>query len=301
MILIELLPSALYAALALWLTRPAMLAQALPAPGSSTRTAALAFALVIHGMVLSHQLFPDGQMRFGAADALAVMTWLALVFYWVESLSSRLDGLHTLALPVAAVCAAIPVIWPDRHAIGNADNLLFRTHFVMAMTAYSLFTLAALHAMLMSAVERSLHKGRLTRLLDNMPPLLVMEGLLFRLITVAFLLLSATLISGIVFSEQVFGKPLTFNHKTFFAILSWCCSASCWPGGTSAAGAAGSPCAGRWAVSSCCCLPISVRASCSRSCSAVPERWIRFPCPRSSWRWPCCWCCRASSRWPRPR
>ena len=221
MILIELLPSALYAALALWLTRPAMLAQALPAPGSSTRTAALAFALVIHGMVLSHQLFPDGQMRFGAADALAVMTWLALVFYWVESLSSRLDGLHTLALPVAAVCAAIPVIWPDRHAIGNADNLLFRTHFVMAMTAYSLFTLAALHAMLMSAVERSLHKGRLTRLLDNMPPLLVMEGLLFRLITVAFLLLSATLISGIVFSEQVFGKPLTFNHKTFFAILSW--------------------------------------------------------------------------------
>jgi ABC-type uncharacterized transport system permease subunit len=221
MILIELLPSALYAALALWLTRPAMLAQAMPAPGSSTRTAALAFALVVHGVVLSHQLFPDGQMRFGAADALAVMTWLALVFYWVESLSSRLDGLHTLALPVAAVCAAIPVIWPDRHAIDNADNLLFRTHFVMAMTAYSLFTLAALHAMLMSAVERSLHKGRLTRLLDNMPPLLVMEGLLFRLITVAFVLLSATLVSGIVFSEQVFGKPLTFNHKTFFAILSW--------------------------------------------------------------------------------
>ncbi|MCQ9373865.1 cytochrome c biogenesis protein CcsA [Methyloversatilis sp. XJ19-13] len=221
MILIELLPSALYAALALWLARPAMLAQALPAPGSSSRTAALAFALVVHGVVLSHQLFPDGQMRFGAADALAVMTWLALVFYWVESLSSRLDGLHTLALPVAAVCAAIPVIWPDRHAIGNADNLLFRTHFVMAMTAYSLFTLAALHAMLMSAVERSLHKGRLTRLLDNMPPLLVMEGLLFRLITVAFVLLSATLVSGIVFSEQVFGKPLTFNHKTFFAILSW--------------------------------------------------------------------------------
>jgi ABC-type uncharacterized transport system permease subunit len=118
-------------------------------------------------------------MRFSAFDALAVMTWLALVFYWIESLSSRLDGLHTLALPVAAVCALMPVVWPERHVIGNADNLLFRTHFVMAMTAYSLFTLAALHAMLMSAVERSLHRGRLTRLLDNMPPLLVMEGLLF--------------------------------------------------------------------------------------------------------------------------
>lgn len=221
MILIELLPSALYAALAVWLMRPAAGGKPLAVPTGNLRTMALAGALLIHAMVLSRQLFPDGQMQFGAADALAVMTWMALLFYWIESLSSRLDGLHTLALPVAAVCAAIPVIWPDRHAIGNADNLLFRTHFVMAMTAYSLFTLAALHAMLMSAVERSLHRGRLTRLLDNMPPLLVMEGLLFRLITVAFVLLSATLISGIAFSEQVFGKPLTFNHKTFFAILSW--------------------------------------------------------------------------------
>jgi ABC-type uncharacterized transport system permease subunit len=221
MILIELLPSALYAALALSLMRPAADGKQSLAATVNTRTAALAVTLLIHGMVLSRQLFPDGQMHFGAADALAVMTWLALIFYWVESLSSKLDGLHTLALPAAAVCAAIPVIWPVRHVIGNADNLLFRTHFVMAMTAYSLFTLAALHAMLMSMVERSLHRGRLPRLLENMPPLLVMEGLLFRLITVAFLLLSATLASGIVFSEQLFGKPLTFSHKTFFAILSW--------------------------------------------------------------------------------
>ncbi|WP_374336719.1 inner membrane protein YpjD [Methyloversatilis sp.] len=188
---------------------------------SGPRSAALAVALLVHAAVLSQQIFPDGRMRFGAADALAVMTWLALVFYWVESLSSRLDGLHMLALPAAAICASIPVVWPGRHEIGNADNLLFRAHFVMAMTAYSLFTLAALHAMLMAAVERDLHRGRLIRLLESMPPLLVMEGLLFRLITLAFVLLTATLITGIAFSDQVFGKPLSFNHKTVFAVLGW--------------------------------------------------------------------------------
>lgn len=219
MILIELLPSALYAALAFWFMRPGR-GEPRSAPGSA-RSAALAAVLLVHAAVLSLQIFPEGRMRFGAGDALAVMTWLALVFYWIESLSSRLDGLHMLALPAAALCAAVPVIWPGRHDIGNADNLLFRAHFVMAMTAYSLFALAALHAMLMSAVERSLHRGRLIRLLENMPPLLVMEGLLFRLITIAFVLLSATLITGIAFSEQVFGKPLAFSHKTVFAILAW--------------------------------------------------------------------------------
>lgn len=219
MILIELLPSALYAALTVWFMRAATDGQR--AVMSGARAVALAAALLIHAGVLTLQIFPEGRMRFGAGDALAIMTWLALVFYWVESLSSRLDGLHLLALPAAAVCAAIPAIWPGRHEIGNADNFLFRAHFVMAMTAYSLFTLAALHAMLMSAVERNLHRGRLIRLLDSMPPLLVMEGLLFRLITIAFTLLTATLVTGIAFSEQLFGKPLSFNHKTVFAVLAW--------------------------------------------------------------------------------
>jgi ABC-type uncharacterized transport system permease subunit len=48
-----------------------------------------------------------------------------------------------------------------------------------------------------------------------------MEALLFRLIHVAFVLLTLTLASGILFSETLFGKALPFNHKTIFAILSW--------------------------------------------------------------------------------
>jgi ABC-type uncharacterized transport system permease subunit len=48
-----------------------------------------------------------------------------------------------------------------------------------------------------------------------------MEALLFRLIHVAFVLLTFTLISGVFFSETLFGKALSFNHKTVFAILSW--------------------------------------------------------------------------------
>jgi len=48
-----------------------------------------------------------------------------------------------------------------------------------------------------------------------------MERLLFRLIHVAFLLLTLTLLSGVFFSEELFGKPLTFSHKVLFAFISW--------------------------------------------------------------------------------
>mgnify|MGYP003512943343 CR=1 FL=1 len=58
-------------------------------------------------------------------------------------------------------------------------------------------------------------------LAEAVPPLLEMEALLFRILFAAFVLLTLTVVTGVFFSEQLFGKPLTFTHKTAFGILSW--------------------------------------------------------------------------------
>lgn len=183
----------------------------------------LAVALVIHGATLAQEIFPpDGAgMRFGFAVALSMMTWLAVALYWIESFYARMEGLQMLGLPLAAICSLLPWLLPGQHLIANASSPVFRLHFLMAMLAYSLFTLAALHAILMAVTEKRLHRGHMTPLFAGLPPLLTMEALLFRLIHIAFALLTLTLVSGIFFSEQIFGKPLPFNHKTVFAILSW--------------------------------------------------------------------------------
>ncbi|MBK9606373.1 MAG: cytochrome c biogenesis protein CcsA [Betaproteobacteria bacterium] len=54
-----------------------------------------------------------------------------------------------------------------------------------------------------------------------MPPVLTLERWLFGLIAVGFTLLTATLASGIIFSEALFGKALQFSHKTLFSVLAW--------------------------------------------------------------------------------
>jgi ABC-type uncharacterized transport system permease subunit len=183
----------------------------------------LVVALVIHGATLAQEIFPaDGAgMRFGFAVALSMMTWLAVTLYWIESFYARMEGLQMLGLPLAAICGLLPWVLPGQHLIANAASPTFRLHFLMAMLAYSLFTLAALHAILMAVTEKRLHRGRMTPLFAGLPPLLTMEALLFRLIHIAFVLLTLTLASGILFSEQIFGKALPFNHKTVFAMLSW--------------------------------------------------------------------------------
>ena len=183
----------------------------------------LVLALLLHGATLSMEIFPaDGTgMRFGFAVALSMMTWLAVALYWIESFYARMEGLQMLGLPLAALCALLPWGLPGQHILANAGSITFRLHFLVAMLAYSLFTLAALHAILMAVTEQRLHRGRLTPLFAGLPPLLTMEALLFRLIHIAFALLTLTLLSGVMFSEHLFGKALTFNHKTIFAVLSW--------------------------------------------------------------------------------
>jgi ABC-type uncharacterized transport system permease subunit len=57
--------------------------------------------------------------------------------------------------------------------------------------------------------------------IDQLPALMTMERLLFRLIGIGFVLLSLTVLSGVVFSEQLFGQVLKWDHKTVFALLSW--------------------------------------------------------------------------------
>jgi ABC-type uncharacterized transport system permease subunit len=92
---------------------------------------------------------------------------------------------------------------------------------VIAMLAYSLFTFAALHAVLMAAADRALHKKTSLLNLAKFPPLMTMESLLFKTISLGFVLLTFTLVSGMLFSEQIFHQALKFNHKNIFTIISW--------------------------------------------------------------------------------
>lgn len=183
--------------------------------------AAIVLALALQGFGLYTSLFGTGSMCFSFSLALSLMLWLAVLMYWLESFFSKMDGLQPLVLPFAAICTLLPVVFPQVHVIAHAQAWGFKLHFMAAMLAYSLFTLSALHAVFMGIVERKLHHKELNKYLASLPPILAMEALLFRMIIIAFSLLTVALGSGILFSEAIFGKTLTLDHKTFFAFASW--------------------------------------------------------------------------------
>ena len=55
--------------------------------------------------------------------------------------------------------------------------------------------------------------------LRALPPLTELESLLFRTIAVGFVLLTATLLTGVLFVENLLAQHLV--HKTVLSVLSW--------------------------------------------------------------------------------
>jgi ABC-type uncharacterized transport system permease subunit len=195
--------------------------QNVASPMQPWERAGIAAALLIHAFGLYGALFTEAGMRFSFSFALSLMMWLAVLIYWLESFMARMEGMQPLVLPLAAICTVLPIVFPQVHLVANASATGFKLHFLAAMLAYSLLTLSALHAIFMGFSENALHKRQMKRSLSSLPPLLTMESLLFRMLLLGFILLTLTVGSGVLFSETLFGKPLTLDHKTLFAFASW--------------------------------------------------------------------------------
>ena len=196
----------------------------------SRKTGLIAFlaplAWLMHGATLWFDVIAPGTLRIGFAVMLSSALWVSVGAYWIENRNVVLDGLRRMVMPCAALAAILPAAFPGSLIMLEGKSLMFGWHIAIAILAYSTLTIAAFHAVLMALQESRLHtrserSSFLGTALDQLPALLTMEKLLFRLIGFGFVLLSLTVLSGIVFSEQLFGRALRWDHKSIFTLLSW--------------------------------------------------------------------------------
>lgn len=182
----------------------------------------LGMVLLAHAFLVLTPMLAGGYPDLGVGRALSAVVWLMLLIYWTCGFFYRVEGLQLFMLPLAVFALAVELLWPGSHPGYALRNPLFSVHLLVSMLAYSLFAIAALLAVLMLLLERALHARRATALTRQLPPLLSLETMMFQVIGVGFALLTVSLVTGVLFSEQMFGTALTVNHKTVFAFAAWC-------------------------------------------------------------------------------
>lgn len=200
------------------LTLAAAAAYAVPAAGArrlseNAARIALLLAWLLHGALIAWNLGFE-QPRFGWAPVLSVTAWLVLTVYAVErKVFPQLEARWALAgFGSAAVLLALAFPGDPRHS-------WMSFHSVLGIASYGLFAVAVVHAWLMTRAERQIrqaadpHAGI---------PLLTLERLTFRFAAAGFVLLSATLLAGFLFSESLYGTAVVkWDHKMVFSVLAW--------------------------------------------------------------------------------
>ena len=210
LLLVTLSVSALYGWVAWRLQHP---------PGGPWVRVLLPLALVAHGALIFQSMLGHGDIRLGFGNSLSTILWLTALVYWVSSQGAPLARLQSWVSGLAGVSVLLMAIFTTTHAIPNSQAVALRAHLVVSFLAYGLLAVAALHAVLMTLLEKQLHRGAMLK--NGAPPLLTLESMLFRSIGIGFALLTLAVLSGVFFSEELFGKPLQLSHKIVFAILSW--------------------------------------------------------------------------------
>lgn len=180
----------------------------------------LVAAWVLHAVVLAWGLV-GVPARFGFAPALSVTFWLVLLGYYLESLRYTQLPVHWALGAAGAAVVLLASVFAG-NALPASTSLWLPLHLTLGVVSYGLFGTAVLHGWWMRRSEKRIrlmpapHAAAPTGL-----PLLTLERLTYHFVTAGFVLLTATLLVGLLFGEVVYGHAWRWSHKTIFSLLSW--------------------------------------------------------------------------------
>jgi ABC-type uncharacterized transport system permease subunit len=177
-----------------------------------------ALALVVHGIGVYGISVTSTGLIFSLFSVSSLIFWVINVIVLFSSMKKALHNLFLLLFPLSAmsVLTSITATNPEwQHSL----NYSLAAHVILSVLAYSLLTIASLHALILAYQNHALKNKSRIASARLFPPLQTMESLLFELLWVGEILLTLAILSGFYFLEDMFAQHLV--HKTVFALIAW--------------------------------------------------------------------------------
>ena len=188
-------------------------------PSKKTALTLTLIASLLHAGALGLCACNHEGIDLGVLKALSMSGLVTTLIVLVSSLRLPLENLLLPVIPLAMLSLGAQLAWPGAPQNMVAHSPALDLHILLSILAYSLFTLAALQALLLAQQHRALHARRPSHLANILPPLEDMEILLFRMIGAGFVLLTFALATGFMFLDNIFAQHLV--HKTILSLISW--------------------------------------------------------------------------------
>jgi len=177
-----------------------------------------AAGLACHTLSVYLVLHPAEGIHLGFFSVGSLITWLVAALVLLSSMRQQIDNLFIGIFPMAGISALLAALFHDVGMAKHYDSGVI-IHILLSILAYSIFTVAIFQTFLLNQQERALKHHHTRGLVSSLPPLQTMERLLFEMLGTGLALLTASLVTGFIFVDDLFAQQLA--HKTILSILAW--------------------------------------------------------------------------------
>jgi len=176
-------------------------------------------AMLAHGVVAVTSVAGSGGLHLGFYKISALM-FLAINLSCALMITRRpLQNLLVILFPLSALSVLVSEYAPDTEVLTRDLPPGLMLHIGCSILAYAVLTLAAAQAALVWAQDYQLHHRHTRGIVQILPPLQLMETMLFELLLIGVILLTASIVTGFLFVEDLFAQHLV--HKTVLTIVAW--------------------------------------------------------------------------------
>lgn len=126
-------------------------------------------------------------------------------------------SLVVLPLAVLILVAEITLAAPSLEITQGSMDIT--VHIITSVIAFGILSIAGVYAMFVALIDFMLRQHRYNKLVQALPALDTLEELLFHLIKIGFVILTISLITGLIFIDDLFAQHLA--HKTLLSIFAW--------------------------------------------------------------------------------
>lgn len=176
-------------------------------------------ALVSHTLIVWEIIFPSTGVDLGFFKISALL-FLVINLACITSLMRRpLQNLLVALFPLSALAVLVSAFAPDTAPLLSHLSGGMILHISSSILAYAVLTLAAIQAAVLSLQDHQLKQRQTRGIVQILPPLQLMESMLFELLWIGLALLTIAIVSGVVFIDDIFAQSLV--HKTVLTIAAW--------------------------------------------------------------------------------
>lgn len=175
-------------------------------------------AVVFHGVTNYQGLTGEAGVDLGIYSMLSLMALSIAAIVMFSSLRRPVDNLFIVIFPIAMATVLMEISFQSGYAPSDDISRGIFSHIVLSIVAYSLLTIGAAQAVLLSLGDNMLRHHRIG-MLRNMPPLETMEQLMFEMLGWGLVFLTLSIASGFFFLEDISGPGLW--HHTVITMAAW--------------------------------------------------------------------------------